>query len=120
MGDNYILEGREPIEEGNLLEWAKWIANANRRVNISRIQFSVYNQKGKKKIGFHTVSTVFLGLDHSFFDGPPLLFETIVFGGKLDLEMTRCSTWEEAEKMHEEMCNKVMPNLHIKSTFSTA
>lgn len=27
------------------------------------------------------VSTVFLGLDHQFFDGPPLVFETMVFPG---------------------------------------
>ena len=31
-----------------------------------------------------TVSTVFLGLDHSFGDGPPLLFETMIFGGAQD------------------------------------
>jgi hypothetical protein len=31
------------------------------------------------------ISTVFLGLDHRHFgDGPPLLFETMVFGGSRD------------------------------------
>lgn len=49
------------------------------------------------------VSTVFLGLDHSYGDGPPLLFETMVFGGPLDQEQDRCATWEDAEQMHEKL-----------------
>ena len=37
------------------------------------------------------VSTVFLGMDHNFgATGPPLLFETMVFGGELDQE---CERW---------------------------
>lgn len=35
------------------------------------------------------VSTVFLGLDHSFGSGEPLIFETLIFGGALDGEMER-------------------------------
>lgn len=53
------------------------------------------------------VSTVFLGLDHQYGDGPPLLFETMVFGGPLDHEMNRYSTWNEAEKGHQEMVERV-------------
>jgi len=34
--------------------------------------------------------------------GPPLLFETMIFNGPDDGEyQERCSTWEEAEAMHE-------------------
>lgn len=47
-----------------------------------------------------TVSTVFLGLDHNFGDGPPLLFETMIFGGPHADFQARCSTWSEAEKQH--------------------
>lgn len=47
------------------------------------------------------VSTVFLGLDHRFGDpGPPLLFETMIFGGEHDQWQERCSTWKEAEGRH--------------------
>jgi hypothetical protein len=35
--------------------------------------------------------------------GPPLIFETMVFGGSKDGEMDRYSTKEEAEKGHEAM-----------------
>ena len=54
-----------------------------------------------------TVSTVFLGIDHNFGEGKPLLFETMVFGGKLDEETERYSTWEEAVEGHNHMVEKV-------------
>lgn len=46
------------------------------------------------------VSTVFLGLNHAFGDGPPLIFETMVFGGPMDEYMERYSTEEEAAAGH--------------------
>lgn len=66
----------------------------------------------KRRVG-HTetwngeVSTVFLGLDHSWSGPPPLLFETMVFGGTLDQEQVRYSTWDEAEAGHAAMVAKV-------------
>lgn len=55
-----------------------------------------------------TVSTVFLGLDHRMFgEGPPILFETLVFGGPNDGRMERYCTWEEAERGHKVMCGIV-------------
>lgn len=49
------------------------------------------------------VSTVWLGLDHSFGFGPPLIFETMVFGGPLDEEMERYSSRESAMVGHRFM-----------------
>lgn len=49
------------------------------------------------------VSTVFLGLDHRHFgEGPPILFETMVFadGCWSDESCERYSTWTEAEAGH--------------------
>jgi Lar family restriction alleviation protein len=46
------------------------------------------------------VSTVFIGLDHQFGEGPPLLFETMIVGGPHDGYQNRCSTWDEAVAMH--------------------
>lgn len=94
----YILEGRIPVKINSLLEWAQWFETADRRV--AQDLFKVNNIEIR-------VSTVFLALDHNFFGGNPLLFETMVFGGDLDQEMTRCSTWEQAEDMHKAMCEKV-------------
>jgi len=55
------------------------------------------------------VSTVFLGLDHAFGDGPPVLFETMVFGGPLDGEQDRYCTWDEAVAGHAAMLARGEP-----------
>ncbi len=92
---NYILDGKTPVVEPDLMKWARWFekSRSERRV-------------GKDMVGPFRVSTVFLGLDHGYGDGPPLLFETMVFKGDDDGElwMDRCSTWEDAEAMHERGC----------------
>ena len=99
----YILDGKTVRPEPDLLKWAKWIETANRLVRNDRATVSVAGGA----VGFVDVSTVFLGIDHSFGEGPPLLFETMIFGGPLDQEQDRCSTWEAAEKMHEKMMERV-------------
>ena len=48
------------------------------------------------------VSTVFLGINHQFFDGPPIWFETMIFGGEHDGFQRRYSTIEEARTGHAE------------------
>lgn len=54
------------------------------------------------------VSTVWLGLDHSFGTGPPLIFESMVFGPdtSTDLDMMRYSTREQAELGHSELVTR--------------
>ena len=57
----------------------------------------------------YSVSTVFLVMDHNFgMDGPPLVFETMVFplDSLEEQDMKRYSTWEEAKEGHERMCEK--------------
>lgn len=100
---HYILEDHNPILEPDVLKWGKWFESANR---IVRKDVATVKLDGKN-LGEITISTVFLGLDHSFGGGPPMLFETLVFGGPLDGEMDRCGTWEAAEKMHEAMVERV-------------
>ncbi|MBA0084264.1 MAG: hypothetical protein HRJ53_04645 [Acidobacteria bacterium Pan2503] len=86
----YTLLGRTPVLCQDLLAWAQWMSeSADKRV------------VAKTEIGHAEVSTVFLGIDHRFFDsGPAVLFETLVFGGVHDGEMWRYSSWEEAESGH--------------------
>lgn len=95
MSKHYILEGRKavPVE---MMTWATWLeANYDSR-NVAKTNIS----DGK-------VSTVFLGLDHSYGVGPPLLFETMVFGGSHDGNTERCTTWEQAEAQHAAMVAEV-------------
>lgn len=63
--------------------------------------------------GKYWVSTVWLGLDHSFEGGIPLIFETMVFekdkDGTVnyrDLEMERYHTLKEANEGHKKMVKK--------------
>ena len=46
------------------------------------------------------VSTVWLGLNHAYDDGPPVIFETLVFGGPLSDAMERYTTLEQARVGH--------------------
>ena len=109
MSDKFILDGHNPVEEQDLMKWGQWFEKANRIVKKDRLEVTAKRgfSKEEHNLGFVEVSTVFLGLDHSFGGGVPLLFETMVFGGKMDGELDRCSTWEAAEKMHEAMIHKV-------------
>ena len=96
MDDKYVLEGHKPVPAKSLGEWARLYSDIkNRRV--------AHDHFGETR-----VSTVFLAIDHSWGEGPPILFETMVFGGPLDLEQDRCETWEQAEAMHKRMCERVL------------
>ena len=51
--------------------------------------------------GIIRISTVFLG--HNFLGKrEPILFETMVFGGKYDEEQERYTTWKKAEAGHNQ------------------
>lgn len=91
---HYTLDGHTPVLCQDVSVWALWYEGADRHV-------------AKTQDGGILVSTVFLGMDHSFGGGPPLLFETMVFGSPLDQECERCTTWEEAEEQHREMVRRV-------------
>lgn len=98
MSDYYILDGHKAVP-ADLMTWGKWFGTTDRHV-------------ARETIGDADISTVFLGMDHSFGCGPPLLFETMVFGGKMDQEQDRCTTWDEAEKMHRRMVDRVRESLN--------
>lgn len=87
MSDKYILEDHTPVRCDDSLAWGRWHESAERHV-------------ADETIGEVRISTVFLGLDHQWGKGPPLLFETMIFGGEHDEFQERCSTWDEAVEMH--------------------
>lgn len=96
MTDQYILEGDAIVPCDDLLVWGRWMQTANRHIGLDVIS-------GVK------VSTVFLGLDHNFgLDGPPVLFETMVFGGGFDQEQERYCTIEQAKQGHARWLTKVV------------
>lgn len=60
-----------------------------------------YLRIGLDHVGPMEISTVWLGIDHNFSrQGAPILFETMIFGGPLDLYQVRFRTEEEAQRGH--------------------
>ena len=89
MSDWYVLnDAGEPVREPDLLKAARWFEAAERHV-------------ADDAVGDTRVSTVFLGLDHSFSrGGPPVLWESMIFGGPLDGTQLRYHTRAEALAGH--------------------
>jgi len=87
-------------------------------VAVDRLPFGFFRQSdrivAKTDINDISISTVFLGIDHSFGGEIPILFETMVFGGELDQEMDRYTTWEEAEAGHKWMIERVKNTQFLK------
>ena len=97
---NYILDNNgNPVKVSDPLEWAMWFQTADRTIAFDELPDGV------------RVSTVFLGLDHQLGNGPPLLFETMVFGGELDEEQERYSTRDGAITGHAAMLARVRDTL---------
>jgi hypothetical protein len=98
---HYILIGHE-IRECSLMEWARWWELCHTPDG------DVHRRVGSSTIGDVWVSTVFLGIDHSFSFDPvkPVLFETMCFSEKgdwSDFNMRRYCTWNEAEEGHKQI-----------------
>ena len=92
MSEHYILNAAGDAEPCDLMTWAKWLGTANRVL------------ASDKRDGVH-VSTVFLGLNHRYDNfGPPLIWETMIFGGPHDQYQDRYSTKAEALTGHEKAC----------------
>ncbi len=95
MQEHFYIEVEGNPVPATLMEWGSWSKNIdNRRV-------------ASDYIGEVHVSTVFIGMDQGFGQGPPLLYETMVFRGPMDGEIDRYSTREEALRGHQEMLNRV-------------
>jgi hypothetical protein len=92
----YVLDAENrTVAVDDLISWAHWAEAANRHVDWTQITSEC------------EVSTVFLGFDHRHFgDGPPILFETMIFGGPLDQSQWRYSSWDDAEAGHNAAVRK--------------
>lgn len=80
--------------DSDFLGWAAWLETAERHVGETFLENRTIR-----------VSTVFLGLNHSFGGEVPILFETMIFGGEHDELQARYSTRAEAEQGHEDVVN---------------
>lgn len=99
----YVIKQGEPVP-ASAAEFGEWLQHAketDRRIAATMVQRGVPGTAPGDVAGVRVdVSTVFLGLNHAFGDGEPLLYETMVFGGPHDGRQLRCSTREEAVALH--------------------
>ena len=104
----YILDDHgDPVAVDDVITWGLWFEAASK--DRRRVVSSDFDESDPAKT-IH-VSTVFLGLDHQFGDGPPILWETLVFGGVLDGEMRRYSSRAAAAAGHQDMCRRVVESI---------
>ena len=83
---------------GRPITMQQWVASMSSYRHVGE---SIIRVRGR----WFRVSTVWLGLDHSFFGGPPLIFETMIFehGTTIrdpDMFQWRYSTIPEAQRGH--------------------
>lgn len=91
-----VLNERNEVVPATIEEWGAFLKDPER------------GRVAKTAVGDRWISTVFLGMDHSFSDDPePLWFETMVFThGKAGYQR-RYTTWEQAEAGHREVVGLV-------------
>jgi hypothetical protein len=97
---HYVLsDSGDVVPCPDVLTWAQWFETATNRIVA---------QDCIEKGSDVKVSTVFLGLDHNFSShGPPLLWETMVFGGPHDGLTQRYASLATAQAGHRAVCQQV-------------
>jgi len=99
----YILDkDHNPVKIEDFNQWATEMQTI-KRVGIDEVKDT-------------TVSTVFLGLDHSFgVTDKPVLFETMTFGSNPDFSefQWRYDSWDKAVKGHQEIVKQIKAGIPI-------
>lgn len=90
---HHILDDDNHVVEVSLMEWAMWVETTpigRRCVGHTQVTSQI------------EVSTVFVMIDMNFYGrGPPILFETMIFGGPLHHYTWRYSSWDDADVGHK-------------------
>lgn len=87
----YILVDGEPVPEPDVAAWSRWMEESREDRVLARTMI------GNGVV----VSTVFLGIDHSWTGANPILYETMIFGGEHDQDQWRYATLDEAVLGHQ-------------------
>lgn len=88
---HYILDEQgNAVPINDIFKWAAFMRSSAARTNITLLDNII-------------ISTAFLGYDHSFDNEKevPILWETMIFGGKHDQHQERYTSKEEAMEGHE-------------------
>lgn len=99
MSDWYTLDKNNKPVKSTVLVWD----------NIDKRRVALDEIEGIQ------ISTVFLGLDHSWGSGPPVLWETMIFGGEHDNDQDRYTSHEDALIGHKHAVDLVLKSLEPKT-----
>ena len=92
MSEDYFDKEGQPL---NMWQWSALLGDPDYKL-LQQDVFVFGNEPVK-------VSTVWLGLNHNWTgSGPPLIFETMIFGGTHHLMCWRTSTEQDALEAHRE------------------
>ncbi len=118
----YILIGKNPVHVEDTYKWAAWHGYMLKRGGLF-IERDLYPAKkpikknkrttrGQRKASHQVLkklnawrcepvllSTVFLAVDHGLM-GEPILFETMIFGGRYNEYQRRYTNFDDAKKHH--------------------
>lgn len=108
----YILKGHEVAVTDEISEWGRCMDSVERFV-------------GDTQNEYFRVSTAFLGVNHQYGKGPPILFETMVFikppymdivpqDESLDGITNRYSSWDDAAAGHESQVRRLTLQIETK------
>lgn len=112
--DWWILDEDHNPKTVTVREWSEWYEAASKDGREAR-------RVASTETATMWVSTVFLGINHQFGDGPPILFETMIFTreeypkefeGKItwhrdDLDTIRYATWDDALTAHTTIVRRI-------------
>lgn len=90
----YILTANNQPVAVSITEAAQWMEDNPERKAVKQ-----------DHIDDKFVSTVFLGLDHSWNNKEVILWETMIFGGEHDQYQERYSSYEDALEGHQKAIN---------------
>jgi hypothetical protein len=90
-----------PVPEPDIVKWGEFFKSVDRVLKKDDLPNGT------------SVSTVFLGVDHNCSGrGPPVLWETVIFGGPDDEYQKRYSSLEAALAGHEKALVLALGQLH--------
>ena len=98
--DDILDDAGEPVQ-CDVLTWGVWLQTADRARVIAADR-----DEGAAPGGVE-VSTIFLGLNHQWREGPPVLWESLVFGGPLAGTQRRYASRADALRGHQDLCRAV-------------
>lgn len=117
--DHYVLDEAGEPKVVDLLVWAEWFEHAHDERVVLQTAIS---RRGRRVIEWPLhlrghgigISTVFLGLDHNWNeDGPPVLWESMIFGGLLNGECRRYTSKLDALTGHAALVERARAAAHV-------